>query len=53
LGDYDEAHKAFRAASKEGARRKEWERSKEMAQQWIAYVTSEEDRQRELEKDLF
>ena len=53
LGDYDEARKAFRAASKEGARRKEWERSKEMAQQWIAYVTSEEDRQRELEKDLF
>jgi tetratricopeptide (TPR) repeat protein len=53
LGDYYEARKAFRAASKEGARRKEWERSKEMAQQWIAYVTSEEDRQRELEKDLF
>ena len=53
LGDYGEARKAFRAASKEGARRKEWERSKEMAQQWIAYVTSEEDRQRELEKDLF
>ena len=53
LGDYNEARKAFRAASKEGARRKEWERSKEMAQQWIAYVTSEEDRQRELEKDLF
>jgi hypothetical protein len=24
-----------------------------MAKQWIAYVTSEEDRQRELEKDLF
>ena len=53
LGDYDKARKAFRAASKEGARRKEWERSQEMAQQWIAYVTSEEDRQRELEKDLF
>ena len=53
LGDYNEARKAFRAASKEGARRKEWERSKEMAQQWIAYVTSEEDRQRELAKDLF
>ena len=53
LGNYDEARKAFRAASKEGARRKEWERSQEMAQQWIAYVTSEEDRQRELEKDLF
>ena len=53
LGDYNEARKAFRAASKEGAGRKEWERSKEMAQQWIAYVTSEEDRQRELEKDLF
>ena len=53
LGDYDEARKAFRAAGKDGARRKEWQRSKEMAQQWIAYVTSEEDRQRELEKDLF
>jgi len=53
LGDYDEARKAFRAAGKEGARRKEWERSREMAQQWIAYVTSEENRQRELEKDLF
>ena len=53
LGDYDEARKAFRAAGKEAARRKEWERSREMAQQWIAYVTSEEDRQRELEKDLF
>ena len=53
LGDYDEARKAFRAAGKEAARRKEWKRSREMAQQWIAYVTSEEDRQRELEKDLF
>ena len=53
LGDYDEARKAFRAAGKEGARRKEWQRSQEMARQWIAYVTSEEDRQRELEKDLF
>ena len=53
LGDYNEARKAFRAASKEGARRKEWERSKEMAQQWIAYVTSEEERQRELAKELF
>ena len=53
LGDYDEARKAFRAAGKDGARRKEWQRSQEMAQQWIAYVTSEEDRQRELEKDPF
>ena len=53
LGDYDEARKAFSAAGKDGARRKEWQRSQEMAQQWIAYVTSEEDRQRELEKDLF
>ena len=52
LGDYDEARKAFRAAGKDGASRKEWQRSQEMAQQWIAYVTSEEDRQRELEKDL-
>ena len=53
LGDYNEARKAFRAASKESARQKEWERSKEMAQQWIAYVTSEEERQRELAKELF
>ncbi len=53
LGDYDEARKAFRAAGKDGASRKEWQRSQQMAQQWIAYVTSEEDRQRELEKDLF
>ena len=53
LGDYDEARKAFRAAGKDGARRKEWQRSQEMAKQWIAYVTSEYDRQRELEKDLF
>jgi hypothetical protein len=53
MGDYDEARKAFRAASKDGASRKEWKRSQEMAQQWIAYVSSEEERQRELEKDLF
>ena len=33
LGDYDEARKAFRAACKDGARRKEWQRSHEMAQQ--------------------
>ena len=53
LGDYDEARKAFRAAGKDGASRKEWQRSQQMAQQWIAYVTSEEDRQRALETDLF
>ena len=29
------------------------ERSAKYSKQWIAYVTSEEDRQRELEKDLF
>jgi len=46
LGEYDKARRAFRAAGKD-------ERSAKYSQQWIAYVTSEEDRQRELEKDLF
>ncbi len=52
LGDYDEARKAFRAAGKDASRREKWKRSQEMAQQWIAYVNSEEERQRALEKDL-
>ena len=46
LGEYNKARKAFRDAGKD-------DRSKKYAKQWIAYVSSEEERQRELEKDLF
>ena len=46
LGEYNKARKAFRDAGKD-------ERSEKYAKQWISYVTSEEERQRELEKDLF
>ena len=46
LGEYDKARKAFRDAGKD-------ERSEKYAKQWITYVTSEEERQLELEKDLF
>ena len=46
LGEYDKARRAFRDAGKD-------DRSAKYSKQWIAYVTSEEDRQRELEKDLF
>ena len=46
LGEYDKARKAFRDAGKD-------ERSEKYARQWIAYVTSEEERQLELEKDVF
>jgi len=45
LGEYNKARKAFRDAGKD-------ERSEKYAKQWISYVTSEEERQRELEKDL-
>ena len=45
LGEYNKARKAFRDAGKD-------ERSEKYARQWITYVTSEEERQRELEKDL-
>lgn len=45
LGEYNKARKAFRDAGKD-------ERSEKYAKQWISYVTSEEKRQRELEKDL-
>ncbi|MFL2502430.1 MAG: tetratricopeptide repeat protein [Luminiphilus sp.] len=45
LGEYNKARKAFRDAGKD-------ERSEKYAKQWISYVTSEEVRQRELEKDL-
>ena len=46
LGDYDKARKAFREAAKD-------ERSAKYSQQWIKYIKSEEDRQKELEKDIF
>ena len=46
LGEYNKARKAFRDAGKD-------DRSEKYARQWIAYVSSEEERQRELEKDLF
>ena len=46
LGEYNKARRAFRDAGKD-------ERSEKYAKQWISYVTSEEERQRELEKDLF
>ena len=45
LGEYNKARKAFRDAGKD-------ERSEKYAKQWISYVTSEEERQRELEKDM-
>ena len=46
MGEYNKARKAFRDAGKD-------DRSEKYAKQWIAYVSSEEERQRELEKDLF
>ena len=46
MGEYNKARKAFRNAGKD-------DRSAKYAKQWIAYVSSEEERQRELEKDLF
>jgi tetratricopeptide (TPR) repeat protein len=44
LGNYSEARKAFRAAAKD-------DRSKKYAQQWMKYVTSEEDRLKQLQAD--
>lgn len=44
LGNYGEARKAFRAASKD-------KRSKQYASQWLKYIQSEEDRQSQL-KDI-
>lgn len=46
LGEYDKARRAFREAGKD-------ERSAKYSQQWLKYITSEEDRQRELDKDIF
>ena len=46
LGEYDKARRAFRDAGKD-------DRSKKYSQQWIKYINSEEERQRELEKEIF
>lgn len=46
LGEYNKARRAFRDAGKD-------ERSAKYSQQWLKYISSEEDRQRELEKDIF
>ena len=45
LGDYNSAKKAFREADKD-------ERSEKYARQWIRYIASEEERQREMAKDI-
>ena len=45
LGDYNSAKKAFREAAKD-------ERSEKYARQWIRYIASEEERQREMAKDI-
>jgi len=45
LGDYGSAKKAFREAAKD-------ERSEKYARQWISYISSEEERQREMAKDI-
>ena len=46
MGEYNKARRAFREAGKD-------ERSAKYSQQWLKYITSEEDRQKELEKDIF
>ena len=45
LGEYNKARRAFRDAGKD-------ERSAKYSQQWLKYISSEVDRQRELEKDI-
>ena len=45
LGDYEEARKAFRAAAKD-------DRSKRYAQQWLKYISSEQERQEQLAKEV-
>ena len=45
LGDYNSARKAFRDAAKD-------DRSEKYAKQWIRYIASEEERQREMAKDI-
>ena len=46
LGEYNKARRAFRDAGKD-------ERSEKYSKQWIRYITSEEQRQIELQKDIF
>jgi len=46
MGEYNKARRAFRDAAKD-------ERSAKYSQQWLKYITSEEERQKELEKDIF
>ena len=45
LGDYKSAKKAFRDAAKD-------KRSEKYARQWIRYIASEEERQKEMAKDI-
>ena len=45
LGNYNSARKAFRAAAKD-------DRSKGYAQQWLKYVSSEEERLKQLQADV-
>jgi tetratricopeptide (TPR) repeat protein len=46
LGEYNKARRAFRDAGKD-------ERSEKYSKQWIKYIASEEQRQIELQKDIF
>jgi len=46
MGEYTKARRAFRDAGKD-------ERSAKYSQQWLKYISSEEARQKELEKDIF
>jgi len=46
MGEYAKARSAFRAAGKD-------ERSAKYSRQWLKYINSEEERQKELEKDIF
>ena len=46
MGEYAKARSAFRAAGKD-------ERSAKYSRQWLKYISSEEERQKELEKDIF
>jgi tetratricopeptide (TPR) repeat protein len=46
MGEYNKARRAFRDAGKD-------ERSEKYSKQWIKYIASEEQRQIELQKDIF
>jgi hypothetical protein len=45
LDEYEQAREAFRAARRD-------ERSKKFAEQWIAYMNSEIERQKKLAEDV-